>query len=84
MFSKLAVPFIENEPPRWPQVVKAVRGIVEVWVDGARPHERMGEFIQRIGWPKFFELTGIEFQKEHIDDYKYAGLSYKRSAQLRH
>jgi sulfite reductase beta subunit len=83
-FSKLAIPFIENNPPRWPEVTSAVRNIVEVWVKGARKYERMGEFIDRIGWPKFFELTGIEFQKEHIDDYKYAGLTYKRSAQLRH
>jgi len=44
----------------------------------------MGEFIERIGWPKFFEMTGIELQKEHIDDFKHAGLTYKRSAQLRH
>ena len=84
MFSKLAVPFIANDPPRWPEVVQTVRKIVEVWVDGARPYERMGEFIERIGWPKFFRLTGIEFKKEHIDDFRYAGLSYKRSAQLRH
>jgi sulfite reductase beta subunit len=83
MFSKLAIPFIENNPPRWPEVTDAVRNIVEVWVDGARKYERMGEFIERIGWPKFFQLTGIEFQKQHIDDYKYAGLSFKRSAQLR-
>ncbi len=84
MFSKLAIPFIENEPPRWPSVVKAVRKIVEVWADGARPYERVGEFIERIGWPKFFELAEIEFTKQHIDDYRYAGLTYKRSAQLRH
>lgn len=83
-FSKLAIPFIENDPPRWTEVVESVRKIVEVWVDNARPYERMGEFIDRIGWPKFFRLTGIEFQKEHIDDYRFAGLSYKRSAQLRH
>lgn len=84
MFSKLAIPFIENNPPRWPEVTDAVRNIVEVWVDGARKYERMGEFIERIGWPKFFKLTGIEFEKQHIDDYKYAGLSFKRSAWLRH
>jgi len=84
MFSKLAIPFLPNNPPRWPEVVEAVRKIVEVWADGAQKYERMGEFIQRIGWPKFFKLTGIEFQKEHIDDYKYAGLTFKRSAQLRH
>jgi len=84
MFSKLAIPYIPNNPPRWPEVVEAVRNIVEVWIKGAHKYERMGEFINRIGWPRFFKLTGIEFQKEHIDDYKYAGLSFKRSAQLRH
>ena len=83
-FSKLAIPFIENDPPRWPEVVEAVRNIVEVWADGARKYERMGEFIERIGWPRFFKLTGIEFQKEHIDDFKHAGLTYNRTAQLRH
>jgi sulfite reductase beta subunit len=82
-FSKLAIPFVPNNPPRWPEVVEAVRKIVEVWANGARRFERMGEFIERIGWPRFFELTGIEFRKEHIDDYKYAGLTYKRSAQIR-
>ncbi len=83
-FSKLAIPFLPNNPPRWPEVTDAVRNIVEVWANNARKFERMGEFIERIGWPKFFEMTGIEFQKEHIDDFKHAGLSYKRSAQLRH
>jgi len=83
-FSKLAIPYLPNNPPRWPEVVQAVRKIVEVWAKGAHKYERMGEFIARIGWPRFFKLTGIEFQKEHIDDYKYAGLTYKRSAQLRH
>ena len=84
MFSKLAIPFIPNNPPRWPEVVEAVRKIVEVWAHGARKYERMGEFIARIGWPRFFELAEIEFEKMHIDDFKYAGLSFKRSAQLRH
>ncbi|MHC4384835.1 MAG: dissimilatory-type sulfite reductase subunit beta [Planctomycetota bacterium] len=83
-FSKLAIPFLPNTPPRWPEVVEAVRNIVEVWAKNARKYERMGEFIDRIGWPRFFKLTGIEFGKEHIDDYKYAGLTYKRSAQLSH
>ncbi len=82
-FSKLAIPFIPNNPPRWPEVTSAVRNIVEVWAKDARRYERMGEFIQRIGWPRFFELTGIEFTKQHIDDFRYAGLSFKRSAQVR-
>lgn len=82
MFSKLAVPYIENNPPRWPEVVDAIVNIVNVWKDNARKYERLGEWIERIGWPKFFKLSGIEFQKVHIDDFKYAGLTFKRSAHL--
>ena len=68
----------------WPEVTEAVRNIVEIWADGAHKYERMGEFIERIGWPKFFKLAGIEFAKEHIDDFKHAGLTYKRSTHIRH
>ena len=84
MFSKLAIPFIPNNPPRWPEVTDAIRNLVEVWAADALPDERMGEWIERIGWPAFFERTGLEFTKQHIDDYRYAGLSLKRTAQIRH
>ena len=83
MFSKLAVPFIPNNPPRWPEVVEAVKNLVTVWADGARPYERMGEWIERIGWPRFFEVAGIEFQKEHIDDFKHAVTTFNTSTHLR-
>lgn len=82
MFSKLAIPFIPNNPPRWPEVTTAIRGLVELWAANAHPYERMGEWIERIGWPKFFKMSGIEFQKEHIDDFKHAGLTFKRSTHL--
>jgi sulfite reductase beta subunit len=83
MFSKLAIPFIPNEQPRWPGVVKAVRNIVEIYAANARNFERVGEWIERIGWPKFFELTGIEFTKYHIDDFSHAGESYNTSIHFR-
>lgn len=82
MFSKLAIPFLPNNPPRWPEVTGAVKHIVELWLKNAKKHERIGEWIERIGWPKFFRLADIPFQKEHIDDFKHAGLSYKRSVHL--
>jgi sulfite reductase beta subunit len=82
MFSKLAIPFIPNNPPRWPEVVNAVKGIVELWAANAKKHERIGEWIERIGWPRFFDMAGIDFQKEHIDDFKHAGLTFKRSVHL--
>ncbi|MEW6366802.1 MAG: dissimilatory-type sulfite reductase subunit beta [Acidobacteriota bacterium] len=82
-FSKLAIPFLPNNPPRWPEVVGAVKNLVEVWAADARKYERMGEWIERIGWPRFFQKTGIQFTKQHIDDFRYAGLSFKRSAHRR-
>ena len=82
-FSKLAIPYLPNNPPRWPEVVDAVVKLVEVYAANARKYERMGEWIERIGWPRFFELTGIEFTRYHIDDFKHAGLTYHRSAHIR-
>ena len=29
----------------------------------------MGEWIDRIGWPRFFELTGFAFTKHHLDTW---------------
>ena len=82
MFSKLAIPYLPNNPPRWPEVTSAVKNLVELWAKNARKYERMGEWIERIGWPRFFKMAGIEFQKEHIDDFKHAGLTFKRSTHL--
>lgn len=84
MFTKLAIPYLPNNPPRWPEVTSAVKNIVEVYAKNARPYERVGEWINRIGWPRFFELTGIEFTKYHIDDFKHAGTTYRRSIHNRY
>lgn len=81
-FSKLAIPFLPNNPPRWPEVVGAVSGIIEIWAAHARKYERLGDWIERIGWSKFFALTGIEFTKYHIDDFKHAGTTFKTSTHL--
>ncbi len=82
-FSKLAIPWLPNNPPRWPEVVDAVTNLVDVWSKNARPYERMGEWIDRIGWGRFFELTGIEFTKYHIDDFKHAGGTFETSMHMR-
>jgi len=82
-FSKLAIPFLPNHPPRWPEVVEAVTKLVDVWAAHARPYERMGEWIDRIGWPRFFRLTGIPFTKQHIDDFRHAETTFKRSVHLK-
>ncbi len=71
-FSRLAVPYIPNDPPRWPEVTKTVKKIIEVWTENAEEDERVGEWIGRIGWERFFELTGIPFTEKHIDDFTFS------------
>ncbi len=83
MFSKLAVPFLPNNPPRWPETVDAVKKMVEVYADGARPYERYGEWVQRIGWETWFKLVGFEFTTHHIDDYRFAMTTWRSSTQFR-
>jgi sulfite reductase beta subunit len=83
MFSKLAIPYLPNNPPRWPEVTDAVKKLVEVYAKNAMKHERFGEWANRIGWPRFFELTGLEFTKYHIDDYKLAQKTLRSTAQIK-
>ena len=82
-FTKLVVPFIPNNPPRWPEVTSTIKKIVELYAANARKYERLGEWVERIGWPKFFEMAELEFTKYHIDDFKHAGETYKRSTHLK-
>ena len=83
MFSRLAIPYLPNNPPRWPEVVSAVKNIVEVYARNARPEERVGEWIERTGWESFFRLTGIEFTEQHIDDFTHAVATYRTTTQFR-
>ena len=82
-FSKLAIPFLPNPPPRWPETVDAVKKIVEVYAAGARKHERMGEWIARIGWERFFQLTGFKFTDKHIDDFTLAPKTFRGTTQFK-
>jgi sulfite reductase beta subunit len=79
-FSKLAIPFFYNDPPRWPKVIAALKNILDTYAKGARKHERMGEWIERIGWERFFKLTGIEFTYQHIDDFTFMRDTLRTSA----
>jgi sulfite reductase beta subunit len=83
MFSKLAVPFIPNNPPRWPEVTSVLKNIVEVYAKNSRKYERMGEWIERVGWERFFDLTGIQFTEQHIDDFSGAMDTLRSTTQFR-
>ncbi|EGO65655.1 dissimilatory-type sulfite reductase subunit beta [Acetonema longum] len=82
-FSRLAIPYLPNNPPRWPEVTNAVKHLVEVWAASAREGERMGEWIDRIGWERFFEKTGLPFTDKHIDDFTHATTTFRSTTQFR-
>jgi len=82
-FMKLAVWGIPNTPPRWPEVSEAVQTILTAYKETGKPWERVGEWIDRIGWAKFFELTGFPFTRYHIDDGPEALSNLNRSAMVR-
>ena len=82
-FSRLAIPYLPNHPPRWPEVVERSKHLVEVWRAKAKPGERMGEWIERIGWERFFQVTGIPFTDKHIDDFTHATTTFRATTQFR-
>ncbi len=79
-FSKLVVPFIKNNPPKWPEVVEATKKIFNAYISGANKHERVGEWVERIGWEKFFKVTGLPFTFQHIDDFTIARETFRTAA----
>ncbi|MGQ9557669.1 MAG: dissimilatory-type sulfite reductase subunit beta [Desulfurispora sp.] len=83
MFSRLAIPYLPNNPPRWPEVTQAIRKLVEVWVQNARPGERYGEWIERIGWEAFFKIADLPFTDKHIDDFIFSVPTFRTSAQFK-
>ena len=56
--------------------------ILYAYKDNARDWERIGEWIDRIGWPRFFELTGFAFTKHHLDTWVGARKTMNMSAHV--
>ena len=82
-FQKLVVANLPNNPPHWPEVEAVVKKILYTYKDNARDWERMGEWIERIGWPKFFEMTDLAFTKHHLDDWTGARHTMNSSTHIR-
>ena len=82
-FHKLVASNLPNNPPRWPEVGAVVKNILSVYKEDARDWERMGEWVDRIGWSAFFEKTGLPFTKFHINDWKGSRHQLNSSAHIR-
>lgn len=83
-FSKVVVAYIPNETPRWPTLTATVRKIVDTYAANARKYERLGDWIERVGWQDFFKLTGLKFTHHLIDDFRDpAYYTWRQSTQFK-
>ena len=83
MFHKLVAAGIPNNPPRWTEATAVVKKILSVYKNDAKDWERIGDWIERIGWPRFFELTELPFTKYHIDNWRGSRNSLNASTHIR-
>ena len=81
-FHKLVIAGLPNNAPRWPEVGAIVLRILKEYKADARAWERMSEWIDRIGWPRFFELTSLPFTKHHIEDWRGGRSSFNTSSHV--
>ena len=82
-FHKLVAAGVPNNPPRWPEVSEVVLKILKAYKEDAKDWERVGEWAERIGWPRFFEKTELPFTKYHIDNWRGSRTNLNASAHIR-
>jgi sulfite reductase beta subunit len=80
---KLVAAGIPNNPPRWPEAAAIVKKILRVYKEDAQDWERMNEWVERIGWKRFFELTGLPFTRFHVDNWRWSRMSLNASTHIR-
>lgn len=80
--AKMLVPFIpvtsqlEIDP-----ILDVVQRVVDVWVAGAERGERLGAYVERVGWAAFFRKAGVAPDLLMVDDFSPA--SIRRDLQMR-
>ncbi len=80
--ARLLVPFIPLESPlECRPVLDVVGRVIDLWRGSARRGERVGDFVDRIGWPSFLRRVGVAFDPYLIDNFD--PFSVRRNLQIR-
>jgi sulfite reductase beta subunit len=83
-FSKVVVAALPNNFPRYPEVCRDVKKILNAYSNDAMKYERIGDWAERIGWEKFFEKCDLTFTEHLIDDYRLQYDTYRTSTQFKY
>lgn len=76
---RIVVPFLPNEPPHYEKTVGVIRNIVDTWRKDARKGERIADWVERIGWEKFFEKTRLPFYHQNLEYLDLRGITTMRN-----
>lgn len=76
---RIVVPFLPNEPPHYEKTVSVIRNIVETWKADAKRGERIADWLERIGWEKFFDKTGLPFFRQSMESFDVRGIMTLRN-----
>jgi len=82
-FMKMVAAGIPNNPNRWPEAAAIVKQILYVYKSDARSWERLSDWVDRIGWPRFFEKCDLPFTKYLIDDWRGSRANLNASTHIR-
>jgi len=57
--SSMFVPFVPIEPP-YDDIKEFIEAVFDIWAEEGKNRERVGEFIQRVGFGNFLDAIGLE------------------------
>ena len=57
--ARVLVPWIPAQPPEYREAVAVVRKIIDAWRAGAKPGERVADWIHRVGMKNVFETLKV-------------------------
>ena len=81
---RLSWPSCPTNNPAGNPPLSCIKNMVEAYAAGANKYERFGEWAERIGWERFFDVTGLEFTHHLIDDFRDpAYYTWRQSSQFK-
>ncbi|SMB98686.1 sulfite reductase beta subunit [Thermanaeromonas toyohensis ToBE] len=77
----MVFPFLPIKSLDYTEIKEKITRILEVWIKGARPGERLGAFVERLGWGRFLKAVGGSALEE--GEYSINGVYFKQNLRFK-